>query len=86
MSQYFPQSNKCLCDNVKSELDLSKYAIKTGLKGAIGIEISTLISNTNFTSFKTKFNNLDVDKPKTVSLDSNKLNNKVDNDAIKKQR
>ena len=68
MSQYFPQLKKCCCGNVKVELDLSKYAIKAGLKGAKGIAISTLVSKTGLTSFKTKVNNLDVDKTKTVFL------------------
>ena len=68
MSQYFPQLKKCYCGNVKVELDLSKYATKAGLKRAKGIAISTLVSKTDLISFKTKVNNLDVDKTKTVFL------------------
>ena len=44
-NQYFPEPY---------EFDLSNYATKAGLKGAIDIDTSTLASETDLASFKTK--------------------------------
>ena len=66
------------------ELDLFDYATQTDLKGATGIETSKVASKTDLASLKTKEENLDVDKVKTVPSDLSKLTNVVDNDVIKK--
>ena len=68
--------------NVKVELDLSNYATKADLKGAAGIRPSTLSSTTDLRGLKTKVNDLDIDKLKTVPTDSSKLIVVVDNDVI----
>ena len=84
MSQYFPEPYERSNGNVKAELDLSNYATKADLKGATGIDTSTLPSKTNLTSLKTKADNLDVDKLEIVPSDLSKLSNIVDNDVVKK--
>ena len=83
MSQYFPEPYERSGENVKVELDLPKYARKADLKEATGIDLSVLASKTSLSCLKTKVNNLDVDKLKTVPADLSKLSNVVDN-VVKK--
>ena len=64
-------------------MDLCKYPTKAALKGAADIDTSMLGSKMELTSSKTKVNNLDTDKLKTVPADSSKLSNIVYNDVIK---
>ena len=52
---------------------------KSELKGATGIDISTLASKIDLAGLKTKVDNLDVDKLKTVPTDSSQLRNVVEN-------
>ena len=68
MSQNFPEPYECFSGNVKVELELSDYATKADLKGAISIGTSTFASKTDLVGLKTKVDNLDVDKLKTVPL------------------
>ena len=65
MRQYFPEPYER--GNVKVQLDLSNYAMKAHLKGATSIDTSTLASKTDLAGLKTKVDNLDVNKLKTVS-------------------
>ena len=65
-------------------MDLSNYATKGHLKGATGINISTFTSKIDLTSLKTKLDNLDIDKLRSVLVDLNKLRAVMDNDAVKK--
>ena len=58
--------------------------MKVDLKRATGIDISTLASKTDFASLKTKLDNLDVLKLKTIPDDLIKLSNVEDNDVVKK--
>ena len=58
--------------------------MKANLKGASGIDTSTLTSKTNLSGLKTKADNLDVDKLKNVPADLSKLSNIVDNKVVKK--
>ena len=73
---------KCFGLNVNVELDLSNYAAKDDLKGATDIDTSTLTSEIDLASLKTKVDYLDVDKPKTVPADLGKISNIVDNDVV----
>ena len=57
---------------------------KVELKEATGIDTSTLASNTDLVSLKTKVYDLDMDKLKTVSTDLSNLSNLVDKDVVKK--
>ena len=84
MSQCFAEVYGCSGGNENFELDLFDYATQTDLKGATGIETSKVVSKTDLASLKTKEENLDVDKVKTVPSDLSKLTNVVDNDVIKK--
>ena len=59
--------------------------MEVDLKGATGINKSALVSKTDLASLKTKVDNLDVDKLKTVpASDFIKLSNVVDNNVVKK--
>ena len=73
---------KCFGLNVNVELDLSNYAVKDDLKGATDIDTSTLTSEIDLASLKTKVDYLDVDKPKTVPADLGKISSIVDNDVV----
>ena len=65
-------------------MHLSNYATKVYLKGATCIDTSTLTSETDFASLKTKVDNFDVDKIKTVPAHLSKLINIMDNVVVKK--
>ena len=82
MSQHFSQPYKRFGGNVKIELDLSNYATKADLKGAIIIDTSTLATKTDLASLKTKVDNMYVVKLKTILADLSKLCNVVANDAF----
>ena len=69
MNQQFPEPYKHSGGNVRFELDLSNYATKVDLKGATGIDTSTLISNQISFTYKTRLDNLEVDKLKNVPAD-----------------
>ena len=84
MSQYFSKTYEFSGRNIKVDLDLFNYAKKAYLKGETGIDTSMLLSKTNLASLRTKIDNLDVDKLKTVSADLSKLCNVVDNNVAKK--
>ena len=71
--------------NMKSELNVSSYAMKDDLKRATGIDTSTLASKKDLASLNTKVDNLDVNKVKTVPAALSKISNVVDNDVIKKK-
>ena len=74
MSKYFSEPQ------TKS---LSNYATKFDLKGVTNIDTSMLTSKTDLVSLKAKVDNLDVDKLKNAHADLSKLNNVVDNEAVK---
>ena len=84
MRQYFPEPYERSGYNVKVELYLSNYATKGNLNGVTGIDTSKLASRTDLTSLKTKVDDLDVDKLKTVPVDLSKLRNVSDNNIVKK--
>ena len=84
MSQNFLETHEFSGRNVKVELDLSNYAKKVYLKGETGIDTSMLLWKTNLASMRTKIDNLDVDKLKTVPADLSKLCNVIDNNVAKK--
>ena len=61
ISQYFPEAYEHYGGNLRVELDLSNYATKDDLKGDIdaGISTFTSVSKSDFTSLKTKVDNLE---------------------------
>ena len=81
MSKYFPPYNSS--ENIKSELDLSNYAMKKDIKDITHIDASGFAYKTNLTALKTEVDKIDTDKLKTVPDDLAKLSN-VKNDVIKK--
>ena len=84
MSQYFPEPYESSGGKLKVKLGLSNYVIKGNLKGARDTDTFTLAPKTDLTGLKTKLDNLDVDKLKTVSADLSKLSNVADIDVVKK--
>ena len=75
MNKYFPKPHMN---------GISNYAMKVDMKGVTSIDTSTLTSKTDLVSLKAKVDNLDVDKLKNAHAFSNKLNNVVDNNAVKR--
>ena len=82
MSEYFPKPYIHFQGNVKVELDLSNYATKAGLKGAVGADTSNLAAKADLVSLKAKVGKIDVDKPKTAPADLSKPSNVVDDVAV----
>ena len=80
----FPELYEHSDGNVKVEFDLSDYATKTDLKGALGIDTSMLVSKVYLTGLKTKVDNLNIDRIMTVPTDLSKLSNVMENDVVKK--
>ena len=60
--------------------------MKAGLKAAAIIDIPTLELKKDLASFKTKEDNIDVEKLYTVHPDLSKLSNILDNDVVRKLR
>ena len=54
------------------------------MKGAAAFDISTLASEADLGILKTKVDNLDIDKLKTVPADLRKLCNVLFNDVVKR--
>ena len=82
MSHYFsPYRNRE--GDIKVELDLSNYVIKTDLKNVTHVDVTSFASKTNLASLKTEVDKIDVDKLKTVPVDLAKLSNVVKNDVVK---
>lgn len=84
MSQYFPKEYSSFDRNVKTKIGQSNYAKKAELKGATGIDTSTLASKTDLACLNTKVDYLYLDKLKTILADLSKLRNVVSNDVVKK--
>ena len=75
MNKYFPKPHMN---------GISNYATKVDMKGVTSIDTCTLASKTDLVSLKAKVDNLDDDKLKNAHAVSNKLNNVVDNNAVKR--
>ena len=83
MSQYFPPDRSHRGD-IKVELDLSNYAIKTDLKNVAHVDVCSFASKTNLASLKTEVDKINADELKTVPVDLAKLSNFVKNDVVEK--
>ena len=83
MSQYFPPYRTSGGD-IKVELDLSNYAIKTDLKNVTHLDVNSFSSKSNIASLKTEVDKINVDNLKTVPVDLAKLSKVVKNGVVKK--
>ena len=83
MSQYYPPY-KSSSNNIKVELDLANYAIKTDLKNITHVDVSSFASKTNLAALKTEVDKIDADKLKTTTADLAKLTNAIEHDVVKK--
>ena len=81
MSYYPPY--KSSSNNIKVELDLTNYPIKTDLKNITHVDVSSFASKTNLVALKTEVDKIDVNKLKTTSIDLDRLSNLVKNDVVK---
>ena len=87
---YYPEPDSLIRDKVKVVLDLSNYATKKELYHATGVDTSELAAKNDFNvptslhDLKTKVDDLDVGKLKTVPVDFPvKLRDVMDNEAVK---
>ena len=62
----------------------SKYATKTDLKNAAGVDTSKLASNSDLANLKAEVDKIDVDKLKTIPVDLSKLGNMANNNVVEK--
>ena len=83
MSQYFPPCRSS-GGNVKVELDLRSYAIKTNFKNVTHVDVSSFASKTNLVDLKTEVDKLDIAKLTPGPDDLAKLSNVANNDVVKK--
>ena len=83
MSQYY-SPYKSSSNNIKVELDLSKYATKRDINDLTHVDVSGFASKTNLAALKTEVDKIDADKLKTVPVDLAKLNNVVKNEVVEK--
>ena len=65
MSTYSPPY-KSSSNNIKVELDLPNYAIKTDLKDITHTDVSSFASKTNLSELKIVVDKIDIDKLKTA--------------------
>ena len=63
---------------MKVELDLSKYATKTDLKNATGVNTTKFAKKVDLADLKSDVDKLDTDKLKNVATNLSKLKTKVD--------
>ena len=80
---YYPQYEG-FSNNIKEELDLSKYATKDDVKNITHVDVSSYATKTNLAALKTEVDKIDVDKLKTVPDDLAKLSNVVKNEVVEK--
>ena len=59
MSQYFPPYTSS-GRNIKVELDLSRYSIKTDLKNVAHVDVSSFALKSNLANSKTEVEKLDI--------------------------
>ena len=83
MSQYYPPYRSS-SNNIKVELDLANYAIKTDLNNITHVDVSSFASKTNLAALKTEVDKIDADKSKRAPTDLAKLTNAIENDVVKK--
>ena len=82
MSYYPPY--KSSSNNVKVELDLTRYATKNDLKNITHVDVSSFASKTNLSALKSEVDKIDVHKLKTAPVDLAKLTNAIENDLVQK--
>ena len=83
MTQYYPPYRSS-SNNIKVELDLANYAIKTDLKNITPVDVSSFARQTNLAELKTEVDKIDADKLKTTPTDLAKLTNAIEHDVAKK--
>ena len=75
MSQYFPEP---FGRDINVKVDLSNYATKTDSKNISHVDTSSFALKSNLASLKSEFDQLDIDKLKSLPNNLINLKNKVD--------
>ena len=65
MSQYYPPYRSSR-NNIKVELDVTKYETKTDLNNITHVDVSSFASKTNLAALKTEIDKIDADKLKKL--------------------
>ena len=69
--------------SVKVGLYLSNYAIKSDLKNASGVDITTFAKKVDIVRLKSEIDKLDIGKLETTPADISKVNDVVKNEVLK---
>ena len=69
MSQYFPKPYELFGGDINVKVDLSNYPTKTDLKNVSDVDVSSFELKSNLPSLKTKIDQIDAEKLKTVPVD-----------------
>ena len=69
MSQYFPKPYELFGGDINVKVDLSNYPTKTDLKNVSDVDVSSFELKSNLASLKTKIDQIDAEKLKTVPVD-----------------
>ena len=84
-SRYFPKTFLShFGGNINIKVDLSNYARKTDLKNVTHDDNSSFALKTNLASLKTEFDELDIGKLATITVDLSKLSDVIKNEVVKK--
>ena len=78
MSHYFPKPYETFGRDINVKVDLSNYATKTDSKNISHVDTSSFALKSNLASLKSEFDQLDIDKLKSLPNNLINLKNKVD--------
>ena len=78
MSRCFPKPYELFGGDIKVNVDLSNYATKTDIKNIWHTDTLSFALKSNVASLKTEFDNLDIDKLKSLPNNLSTLKSKVD--------
>ena len=84
MSQYFPKPYEPFGGDINVKVDLSNYAIKTGIKNISHVDTSSFALKSNLDSLKTEVDKLDIDKLVSVHVDLSKISDLIKNYVVEK--
>ena len=84
MSQYFPKPYESFGGDINVKVDLSNYATKADIKNISHVHALSFAWKSNFASFKTEADKLDIDKLVSGPVDLSKLSYVLRNDVAKK--
>ena len=78
MSKYFPKPYEPFGGDINVEVDLSNYAITSGIKNISHVDTWSFALKSNLASLKSEIDKLDIDRLKSLPNNLINLKNKVD--------